>query len=257
MGAMPPEEIVVCAAGCGMTGIDWVTLHGKDPAYLRKISEDAGLAVAAHTPLNTSFVQGLSDGMEEFKRSLEDACILHAPVMMVPPFPLAEQRSMAGDRQKWIGFYAEAQPLARAAGVALCVESTGFRNSPITAGDELLEVLTAVPGMQVVFDNGNTATADDMVSSFEKVRSKVVHFHLKDWEISDTFRPGSGLKRTGKYYRDCVIGEGDLDLNDLLKNHVLPVYNGFFNLETSDPSGKRTPEQVMQQVCSYLRENFA
>lgn len=255
MGEMSPESIVSYAVECGMTGIDWITLHHSTAKYLKKISDDAGLQIAAYTPLDSSFVNRISDGLDELKKAIENACILGAPNMVIPPFPLANQKSMSEDRKCWIGFYEKAMPLVQDAGLVLCIESTGFRNSPVASGTELLEVVKAVPGLKIAFDNGNTATADDMTTAFEMVQENVVHFHLKDWKIYHTIHPGSDLKRTGKYYQDCVIGEGNLDLVTFLKQHVLPVYNGFFNLEASDPSRERTPEQVMKQVCRYLAEH--
>jgi len=255
MGDMAPEKIVDCAVRCGMKGIDWITLHNTSAKRLKTFCDDAGLAVAAHTPLNQDFVQGVSDGMEEFKRSLEDAVALGAPIIMVPPFPFAHQKSMEEARKQWIDFYRRALVLAQKAGLMLCVESTGFLNSPISAGAELLEAVTSVPGLKIAFDNGNTATADDMVTAFETVKNHVTHFHLKDWQIFDTPEAGTDLKRTGKYYRDCVIGDGSLPLIPFLQEHVMPCYDGFCNLECFDPSGKLTPAQVMQRATAFLKKN--
>ena len=49
MGRFTPEQIVATATACGMEAIDWVSTHHTEPAELRKISEDAGLRIAAHT----------------------------------------------------------------------------------------------------------------------------------------------------------------------------------------------------------------
>ena len=61
-----PEEIVQTAVDCRMEAIDWVCSNTwGDPAYLRKISEDAGLTVAAHTILRSAFVQRGKNALDE------------------------------------------------------------------------------------------------------------------------------------------------------------------------------------------------
>ena len=86
MGRFTPEQIVATAIACGMEAIDWVSTHHTEPAELRKISEDAGLRIAAHTMIKEKFLRRETDYLDEFKASLDDACILGAPVLMLPPF---------------------------------------------------------------------------------------------------------------------------------------------------------------------------
>ena len=42
-----PADCVRVAAELKMDGIDWVTTYGEDPELLKKMSDDAGLVVAA------------------------------------------------------------------------------------------------------------------------------------------------------------------------------------------------------------------
>ena len=62
---------------------------------------------------------------------------------------------------------------------------TGFRNSPITTAAEALEVLHAVPGLMCTLDAGNMETAGPALNAYTVLKDYVVHFHLKDWKISD------------------------------------------------------------------------
>ena len=136
MGRFTPEQIVATATACGMEAIDWVSTHHTEPAELRKISEDAGLRIAAHTMIKEKFLRRETDYLDEFKASLDDACILGAPVLMLPPFPRIRQVSLEDDRKAWTEYYAQALPLARKAGVTLTLESTGMINSPIVTVSE-------------------------------------------------------------------------------------------------------------------------
>ena len=251
--SMTPREIVQTAVECGMDAIDWVSTHKTDPAELRKMSLDAGLKIVSHTMLKTKFLKRESYYMDEFKESLEDACILGSPILMLPPFPRYEQVSMEDDRKAWIEYYAQACPLAQKAGVTLTVESTGYPNSPIVTVEENLEVLKAVPGLMATLDNGNMSTAGDFREGYTRLKEYVVHFHLKDYKVFDTEQPLSSRRRTGKYYRDCVIGEGDLDLRSFWNTVDEKGRELYVNLETLDPAKERTNAQVQKLVAEKLR----
>ena len=160
---------------------------------------------------------------------------------------------MEDDRKRYAEYYAKGCELAKAAGVQLTLESTGFLESPITTAEECLEILKQVPDLRVTFDQGNVATADDPESAFLKLRDYVVHFHLKDWLIYDNQVPGSDLKRCGKYFSDVMIGEGDMDIKgfwQLTNEREKALY---VNPETKDHTGKRSALETFKQVCDILR----
>ena len=253
MSEHPVEEIVKVAKLCNMDAIDWIGLHGKTAAELKKLCDDAGLYIAAHTMIKWGFVNGNKNYMDEFKASLDDACTFNAPVLMLPPFARKEQQSMADDRKRYAEYYAAGCELAKAAGVQLTLESTGFLESPITTAEECLEILKQIPDLRVTFDQGNVATADDPESAFLKLRDYVVHFHLKDWLIYDKPVPGSDLKRCGKYFSDVMIGEGDMDIKGFWQLTNEREKALFVNPETKDHTGKRNALETFKQACSILR----
>ena len=90
MDDSPVEEIVSTAIKCNMQGIDWIGLHNRKSTELKKLCDDAGLYVAAHTMLKQGFINGDKNYFDEFKSSLDDACILGAKVLMLPPFARRE-----------------------------------------------------------------------------------------------------------------------------------------------------------------------
>lgn len=95
-GKFTPAEIIQTTLDCGMSAIDWGTTHDTPAAELRKRCDDAVLPVAAHTPLLRGFIEESADALDEFKRSVDDAVALGAPVMMIPPF--AHKRVMTRRR---------------------------------------------------------------------------------------------------------------------------------------------------------------
>ena len=253
MSDAPVEEIVSTALACKMDAIDWIGLHDKQASYLRKLCDDNGLYIAAHTMLKRGFINDDPKYMDEFKSSLDDACTLGAPVMMLPPFARARQTSMADDRKRYAEYYAQGLELAQKAGVILTLESTGYDNSPITTADECLEILQLVPGLKVTFDQGNVATADDPVSAFLKLREYVVHFHVKDWYVSDVAKEGFTPKRCGKFFGDATIGEGDMDIKSMWQLTNARERELYVNPETRDYTGKRTAIDTFKQVCAEMK----
>ena len=249
-----PEEIVQTAVDCRMEAIDWVCSNTwADPAYLRKISEDAGLTVAAHTILRSAFVQRGKNALDDFKRSLEFACILGAPVMMQPPFPRVEQVSREDDFNAWKEFYAQTQPLVKACNITLTTEATGIETSPVTTAKELLDLMESVPGLKCTLDHGNMETAEPSLDAYLKLKEYVVQIHLKDWKIFSSPQPGTALKRCGKYFADAVIGTGDMDLKGFWDTLDARGRDLYVNLETGDFSGTSSTAEVLKKTADALR----
>lgn len=254
MDGYSPREIVETAVKCRMSAIDWISTHQTDPKVLKKLCDDAGLPIAAHTMIKTKFIERRPDYLDDFKASLEDCLTLGAPVLMLPPFARENQASLADDRKAYIEYYVQAYELAKDAGVTLTLESTGFGNSPITTAAEVLEVLQAVPGLKLTFDYGNVATADDPDAAYCRLHDYIVHFHLKDWHFSDQPQPDGWLARNGRYVGGRLMGTGDLDLVGFWakvseEHRQLPV-----NLESIDYTGKMTPAESMVYLADQWRD---
>ena len=249
-----PEEIVRTALDCGMEAVDWVCSNTwADPRHLRKISEDAGLVIAAHTILRSAFVSRGENALDDFKRSLEFACILGAPVMMQPPFPRKDQVSREDDFNAWIEFYAQTLPLAQACNITLTTEATGLAASPITTAEELSFLMRSVPGLKCTLDHGNMETAEPAVDAYLKLKEYVVQIHLKDWKIFSSPQPGAALKRSGKYFSDAVIGTGDMDLKAFWNTLDARGRDLYVNLETTDYDGTSSAAEVLKKTADALR----
>ncbi len=249
----PVQEILAIAARCGMGAIDWIGLHGTTAKVLKKMSRDAGIPIAAHTLYRSDGVYGDPEDMDTFRVALDAACEMEAPVLMVPPFATRDQISPADDRARYIDFYGKAMQFSRKTPVQLTMESTGFLNSPITSAAECLEVLRAVPGLKLTFDFGNAATVEDPIDSFLQLRSYIVHWHFKDWYISDAAFEHSDLKRCGGYFADAMIGDGDLPLQRFWSILTPAEKTLWVNPETRDYSNTMTPLAAFQEICRRMR----
>ena len=253
MDECPVNEIVKTALECGMEAIDWIGLHGCRAEFLKKVCDDAGLYSAAHTMIKSGFLTDNAGYFDEFKSSLDDARVMGAPVMMIPPFPRINQTSLEDDRRRYIDYYARCCEYAVGSGVTLTLESTGYHNSPITTADECLEVFRQVPDLRLTYDQGNVATADDPVEAFMKLRKYVVHFHVKDWYVFDKANENTTPKRCGKHFADATIGEGDMDIKSFWQLTTPEERQIFVNPETRDYTGKRNAVDIFKQVCAELQ----
>ncbi|MBE6355608.1 MAG: sugar phosphate isomerase/epimerase [Lentisphaerae bacterium] len=244
-----PEEIVAAAVECKMSAVDWITsAEVVDAAYLGRITRDAGLDVAAYTPVKCGEMLSL----DEFKRLTADAVKMSAPVMMIPPFGLPDQVSREEDRKRWTEWFSRALPIAQDAGIVLTLEATGMLDSPITTAGEVLEVLQAVPGLKLTHDFGNMVTAGTTVEECRQLYSYIVHMHMKDWIFYDENLPGTYPVRCGKFFKHAVIGEGDMDWRSIWNDFDDRIRKLYVNLEIFLPYSDAPRIPILKRVSESL-----
>lgn len=248
-GGFTPADCVRVAAELKMEGIDWVTTYGEDPALLRKMSEDAGLTVAAHT-----FFLRLQEG-ETIKgvaeKSLDNAAILGAPLVMIPPCPLAGVESREENHKRWCEMLAEAAPLAEERNIRMSVENFPGILSPFVTAEDFYKAKAQIPSLKLTFDNGNAATGEDQIESCKKCMKDIIHVHFKDWDKS--LEPAEGMRQMtdGAYYRAALIGEGTVDSRATLRALEEGGYDGYINIEYEN--NKYRADEGVKKVLEYLR----
>ena len=77
LGFDQPLEVIDTALFCGMEAVDWIFPADRniDPAFLRKISIDAGLKIAAYTSLFGAFIKGEKDWQDKLWQDLVDTAL--------------------------------------------------------------------------------------------------------------------------------------------------------------------------------------
>ena len=245
-----PEDCVRVAAELKMDGIDWVTTYGRDPKELRKISLDAGLTVAAHT----FFIHGkeLSEVKGAAEQSLDDACKLGAPVVMIPPCIFAGVDSAAENHARWCEYLSIIAPLAEERNLILTVENFPGAASAFVTADDFYRAKAQIPSLKLTFDNGNAATGEDQIESLKKCYKDVVHVHFKDWDITDQPQENWRMMRDNRYYRAALIGEGAIDSRATLKTLEELGYDGFINIEYEN--NKYPGDEAVKRALEYLRK---
>lgn len=244
-----PEDCVRTAAEVGMEGIDWVSTYDRDPHELKKMSVDANLTVAAHT----FFLRGtsLEERISQADKSLDDACILGAPLVMIPTLPLPGVSDAGENRKYWCETLASVAPMAEKRGIILSIENFPGAASPFVTASDFYEAKKEIPSLKLTFDNGNASTGEDQIESLKNSFADVVHVHFKDWEVSTVEQEGFRQMRDGRYYRPALIGEGCVDSRATLKTLEELNYNGFVNIEYE--SKKYPGDEAVRRALTFLR----
>ena len=245
------EDIISTAAGLKMDGIDWVTTYNHDPKDLKKRCNDVGLPVVCHTFFLGKLMKDEKDWLDEAKQSIENALILGAPVVMIPPCG-REDMQREEFRCFIIKALKEVVSLTDEAGLTLTVENfPGIKSAFVTA-DDYLEAKAEIPQLKLTYDNGNATTGEDPIESFRKCADDVVHAHFKDWDILDHAEDGYNKMLNGKYYRPALIGEGDIDTIGTWNAMKEYGYKGYINIEYE--GNKYPPAEAVERVVKYLRK---
>ena len=249
-GCFTPEDCVRVAAELGMEGIDWITTYGRDPKELKKMSLDAGLTIAAHTFfLREPELAAMKSTAE---RSMDDACELGAPIIMIPPMPLAGVTSAEENHARWCERLAEIAYFAESRNLVMTVENFPGPLSPFVTADDFLNAKKQVPSLKLTFDNGNAASGEDQIESLKKCFDDVVHVHFKDWEIRDTEFENCRVMRDGRFYRAALIGEGNVDSRATLKTLEELGYSGFINIEYEN--NKYPGDEAVKKALEFLKK---
>lgn len=244
------EDFIRTAVDCGLKGIDWVTTYGRGPEELRKMSEDAGLEIACHTFFLGKFVAGEANWLDEAKRSVHDAVVLGAPVVMIPTPPRRETVDRNAYRREWIDALKQIAPLTDDAGIVLTVENFPGKYSPFVTADDFFEAQKEIPQLRLTYDNGNSASGEDPAVSFGACADYVAHAHFKDWDIIDSPAEGFREMLDGRYYRSALIGEGNVDTAACWKAMTEYGYRGYINIEYEN--NKYPADKAVRKAIEYL-----
>lgn len=246
-GGYTPLDCVKFAVELGMDGIDWVTTYGEDPRYLKKISDEAGLPVVAYTFfVRESDCTNLESYME---KSLDEAAILGAPLVMIPPSNFPGVEDPAENRKRWCEVLCRTAPIAEARNITLTVENFPGAGSAFVTADDFYEAKALVPSLKLTYDDGNAATGEDPVESVKRCIKDIVHVHFKDWNFSTS---EGRLMKNGLYGTPALIGEGDVPSLAVLEELERSGYNGYINIEYE--SNHYPAREAIAKALQFLKQ---
>jgi len=218
-----------------LAGVDMVTCYNTPATELRKMADDYGVPIIAHTffavPLASPDPAVRRQGVDIVKQGLDDAAALGAPVVMIPTPPAEDGADRHTQRQRYIDGFRAVMPLAKQAGIILTVENFPGQNSPFVTAADFRQAFGQLPDLRLTFDNGNVATAEAPGASFTANAAQTVHAHFKDWLVADAPAEGYRQMLDGRYYKPALIGEGCVDHRGSLQAMKAAGYTGCINIE--------------------------
>ncbi len=249
-GQKDMKEICRLTRELGLDAIDQVTLLDYDPKDLRRMADDEGLRFICYTfvvDLSHSDRQKLDAGLAAVREGLEVACVLGAPVVMIP-IGRKQEYARAEQRKLTMAGLSEAVRLGREYGIKVTTEHFVCQ-APFIATSDMQELLASVPGMYITFDAGCVlAAGENPLDGYSAIQDKVIHAHFKDYVVADTGMEGLD----GKHYKPALIGEGSVDYPALVKAMQSAGYNGYVNIEYE---GTEYPaDRAVRKALAYLRK---
>ncbi|CAM3782264.1 sugar phosphate isomerase/epimerase family protein [Marinicrinis lubricantis] len=119
-------------------------------------------------------------------------------------------------------------------GITTSVENHGYY---IQASDRVQALIHAVdhPNFKTTLDVGNFMCVDEeSVSAVKKNLSFASMVHLKDFYLRPSYQPpGEGWFKTasGNYLRGAIVGQGDIDMWQVLRVIKESGYDGYLSIE--------------------------
>ncbi|SDS34802.1 Sugar phosphate isomerase/epimerase [Paenibacillaceae bacterium GAS479] len=119
-------------------------------------------------------------------------------------------------------------------GITTSVENHGYF---IQASDRVQALVSAVdrPNFRTTLDVGNFMCADEnSVSAVRKNLPIASVVHLKDFYLRPSYRnPGDGWFTTasGNFLRGAVVGQGDIDMPEVIRLVKASGYDGYISIE--------------------------
>jgi sugar phosphate isomerase/epimerase len=246
------------AVEVGCTGLELSAgdLGDRSVADFERICRERGLAIScinAGCDMSSEDETTFEKGVDEGRRLVDMAVELDCKVVMPLPGlardwddkPRATARIAEGLRHL-VGY---AQPL----GVRVTLEDFPSRLAVNDSIAGIRELLAAVPGLGLTFDNGNWVFAgDDPVDAVNALAPYICNAHLKDWESCP---PPSHLHLAdGTPIRGGRHGQGILDQPAILAALHENGYDGFLAFEYEGPLDHA---QATREGMAYLRDIVA
>lgn len=229
-GTMNARKIVALAAQNGIGCLDLINLDEKTSEKYIEAMQGSGIKSGCYSA-SVGCLKSKQEIIEGVRRAVRVAKILGSEMIMLIPAGLATLgrfKKMGRTRSVdiLVQYFRCAVDIASAEGISVMFENMPDVSSYLKTADECEKLLTAVPGLKLAFDSGNTLTCGTpAIEFYEKLREYIAHIHVRD------VKPVCGILKT------CCYGKGRIALKPLLEKMLSDGYDGLFAIEYCHPAG--------------------
>lgn len=241
-----------------LDAIQWVSENGgehveivpvgfnllEDPTLIdaiRKKADETGLELSNYA-VGANFIQDSEELFNEqvamLKRHVDVVHGLGIKLMRHDvasrPVPQTSIFQFEKDLDRMVEGVRQVADYAAGFGITTSVENHGFF---VQASDRVQRLIHEVDreNFKTTLDVGNFMCADeDSVVSVKKNLPYASMVHLKDFYLRPSYRnPGEGWFKTasGNYLRGAIVGQGDIDMVEVIRVVKQSGYNGYISIE--------------------------
>jgi len=251
----------------GDLGVDAVELTD---AYVRDDNLDAIQAALAETGSEVVCYDVFGDftaaapadrqaALARVRRGFERARFFGTWQILLVPGPPPPGTSPDVARARVSEGIKQSLPEATPRGLAVSIENLGVQALVCGTSDHLKAIADIVgPDLGITFDAGNFLLAsEDPLHALGQLSPRVVHVHLKDWQVVPSRvrpLPGEYPGLDGRSFRGAALGEGIVDLRAVLSRLRAVGYAGCAAVEYE---GTNDPRDAVRRGVAYARPLLA
>ena len=177
---LTPEQVLHLCRQAKLEAVEWggdIHVPAGDEAHARKIasvSMDSGVKIASY---GSYFRAG--DSMDVFRRNLDTACALGAPVIRVWAGTKGSGDCTSQERSAWVDQLCAANEMAGKQGVILAAE---FHPGTLTdALGSVARLLKEAPGMRMYWQPRWDWPEQDRLEGLKLLGGRLMHMHVFSW----------------------------------------------------------------------------
>ena len=141
-------------------------------------------------------------------------------------------------------------------GLTVLMEEYDSSDAPFSTSQGLRDYLDPVPDLFCTFDTGNFIYNDeDVFQAYELFRDKICHVHLKDRTVERIYDQDQGKNSADgtKVFYPAPVGEGMLNLEDIVKRLKQDGYDGIYTIEHYGASRQK---EFLRKSSKWIDRNF-
>lgn len=234
--------------------------YGKEnlKAAMREASISLGCLIAS-----VDFLGEPEKALEKLRQILADCQEMGTTNLMLVPGQSFDNRkkrfktlSKAEMMLEAVAFFSTAVEEAGKLGITVGLEDTPQAAKPFCTAEEMLYLLTRVPGLKLILDTGNIFVREpdaDLLSYYEAVKPYIMRVHLKD--VVRGHFPGKERCIDGLEIAPVVTGSGILPMRAFLNKLKDDGYDGSLCIEYAAPKGTHGAEhsKMLAAYADYIR----